>query len=80
MPFSYTPTNAMRAQWARESLEVFASNTSSIDNLNKDPHEVLSDLLCNLEHWARRRNVSFDDCVARGNGHFLAEIEEESEE
>lgn len=72
------PNNKTRAQWALESLEVFATNTSSLGNLLADPHEVLSDLLCNLEHWANQNDVNFDDCVARGNGHFLVEFEEES--
>lgn len=84
MPFpikfaTEAPTNKTRAQWALESLEVFASSTSSIDNLNKEPDEVLTDLLCDLEHWANQNDISFDDCVAHGKAHFDAEIEGEKE-
>lgn len=82
MPFKWPVThetnNKDRALWAYCALHNFAIRTSSIDNFNKEPDEVLSDLLCDLKHWANQNGVSYDECNARGNSHYIVELEEEA--
>lgn len=51
------PTNSQRAQWAKAALTVFTAETYSGDHPDTmDPEDLetaISDLICNLMHFAR---------------------------
>jgi hypothetical protein len=92
MPYvngSFTePGNGDRAGWAQEALEAFARQTrhdpaeqalmtGTEQEDREHAEEVLSDLLADLQHFARRHGLDWDTCLCRGEMHFEEEVEEE---
>lgn len=69
--------NKDRAISARETLDYFAKRQGVQD---EDRETQLSDLLCNLMHYARAAAIDFDSCLTRGHGHYTEELEEERDE
>jgi hypothetical protein len=76
------PTNADRARWAKDALAVFTAKTFGgrrPDSLHNDELEcVISDLVCDLMHFARDRRIDTGGFLQRACGHFAAELLEES--
>lgn len=68
------PSNALRALWADESLQVFMARTRC------DCEDSLADLLCDLMHWADKAGMSFSRELGRARFHYAAEIEEAAAE
>lgn len=63
-------TNADRAELAAAALRHFQRTTGT------DYEDVLSDLLCDLMHWASENNFDFDAALCRARGHYEAEFAE----
>jgi len=76
------PTNADRAQWAKEALAAFTSRTfggGHPDTMDRDDRQfALSDLIADLLHYARQQDYDIGSVVYRACGHFGAEILDES--
>jgi hypothetical protein len=65
--------NEKRAEWANAALDTFQETT------NTDDQDVLSDLLCDLMHWADRHLTDghdFDSELSRARYHYAEEIAE----
>jgi hypothetical protein len=72
----YTPEgavhdNTVRAGFALGALEAFT------DRVGLDDDSAVSDLLCDLRHLCDALGLDFDAEVARGTGHYNAEIRAE---
>ena len=61
------PANAERAASADAALKAYMSSTSC------DCEDCLADLLCDLMHWADRRQYDFDEALACARQHYDAE-------
>ena len=59
--------NDARAEWAGYAIAAFQSQTGTDDD------DALSDLLCDLMHWADRHGEDFDVELARARNHYEAE-------
>jgi hypothetical protein len=66
-----TSLNADRAAWAESALNAFRRKTGA------DHDDCLVDLLCNLMHWADRKDVDFREALDIAESHYRAEIAEE---
>ncbi len=77
------PTNADRAQWAHEALAVFTARTFSGDHpdtMARDDLEcAISDLICDLLHFALQQGFDTGSIVQRACGHFGCELWEEAQ-
>lgn len=63
--------NDDRACWAEVALEAFMKETRT------DEEDALSDLLCDLMHWADRNGCySFKECLRRARGMYSEETTE----
>lgn len=61
------PTNDERADWAEAAiLDLCAATGCDLD-------DALTDLLCDLMHWAQRTSRDFDTALQRSRSHFAAE-------
>lgn len=72
------PTNDDRAEWALEAGKVFAKRTG----LSVDADEltcVISDLIADLMHLARKRGYDAEHLLDNGASHFRIEVQEEEE-
>ena len=65
------PTNLERAGWAGAALRHFQSSTGTDDDT------VLPDLLCDLQHWANREAINFEDALDTARMHHQAECAEQ---
>ena len=72
------PTNQDRACWARKALAVFAAETFSGDHpdtMDRDDLEcAVSDLICDLMHFAQQQGFAPQVILERGNAHFRTEL------
>lgn len=59
--------NDARAEWTGAALAAFQSQTGTEDD------DALSDLLCDLMHWADRHNEDFNAELARARNHYDVE-------
>lgn len=73
-PDSGQVTNASRAHSAQNALAVFAKENGLED---EDIETQLSDIVTNLMHLCAINCVDFGSVLARAEGHYAAEIEEE---
>ena len=64
-------TNYDRATFAAHAMDEFQRVCST------DAEDVLTDLLCDLMHWAKQSSFDFDAELARAKGNFDAEVAEE---
>jgi hypothetical protein len=75
------PTNADRAKWAKEALAVYTTRTLSPyhpDRMDEDDLECsMSDLICDLLHYARQQECDVGSILQQGCGHFAQEILDE---
>lgn len=71
-------SNKQRAEWAMEGLTSYARAKSTVPGLYDDIDVVLTDLLCDLMHLARRENIDFAHCAHLARRHHDAERREES--
>jgi hypothetical protein len=65
------PTNFERAGWAGAALRHFQSSTGTDDDT------ALPDILCDLQHWANREGVSFENALDTARMHHQAECAEQ---
>lgn len=65
--------NQSRAEWAAVALDAFQERTQT------DAEDVLSDLLCDLMHWAGQSGLDFEHELERANSHYQTEIVEDVE-
>lgn len=64
--------NDDRAEWAGEAVEAFAGAVYATRTTESDA-TILSDLLCNLRHWADRNAVDFDTALVQAICHYADE-------
>ena len=64
------PTNRDRATWARNALESFRRETHC------DYEDSLSDILCDLMHFAGLYGFDFEAALIRARRHHQTEIYE----
>jgi hypothetical protein len=64
-------TNTDRSQWALKAISAFRKATGT------DMEDALADLLADLMHWSDRMGYQFDAELARGRGHYEAELVED---
>ena len=64
--------NNDRATRAGEALDAYIGG----DSLS--PDDALSDLLCDLRHWADSRGEGFIECDNIGKANYLVELKEET--
>jgi hypothetical protein len=80
---SLEPTNAKRAQWAKNALAIFTAQTYSGDHpdtMHRDDLETaISDLIADLLHFANLSSFNFDpeSLIAQAQLHYGAELTEE---
>lgn len=60
--------NLLRAVRAGEALDTYANGEDLTNG------ECLRDLLCDLQHWASSKGLSFADELATADANFVAEI------
>lgn len=63
------PSNDERADWAQAAMGEFARITG-MDRAGEDDETIMSDLLCNLMHAAKRSDIEWSVVVARAVSHF----------
>lgn len=68
-------TNQQRAEMAFRAQEKFNALTG-IENEATD--DQISDLLCNLMHYADEQAVDFNECIEIANHHYKNQIEYEA--
>lgn len=64
--------NEDRAEWAQDALEAFAAATH-MDTAGEDDQTIMTDLLCNLRHYADRNGIDFRQCLRIANVHYQEE-------
>ena len=67
------PSNDERADWAQTALAAFAAETGQAAARDGLP-EIVSDLLCNLQHLCAREGVDFKQALADGTGNYEFEV------
>lgn len=70
-------TNEQRAGWAAHSILQYATGKEGGGELYDDPATVLTDLLCDLRHYADRESIAFKTCLDRAETHYDEEVAEE---
>ena len=62
--------NKKRAGWAAEAIDTFQETTQT------DDEDRMSDLLCDLMHYADQNDIDFERELHRARHHHNVEIEE----
>jgi hypothetical protein len=79
-PF-HEPTNAQRAEWARNALAVFTAETYSSDHPDTmhpgDMESAIGDLICDLLHLAARKGMDAPAIHQHARGMFEQELAED---
>jgi hypothetical protein len=70
-------TNKDRAEWGGMALLEYAIAKGSNGGLYDPPETVLTDLLCDLMHYAELKEIDFAACLERARMHYDAEKAEE---
>lgn len=65
--------NEDRITWAHEALKAFAEHTGQAQQVEKEPEEVVGDLLCDLMYYCQARSIRFEDVLERAGMHYRAE-------
>lgn len=66
--------NVRRARHGQIALSAYAGACySGLGDLEKDPECVLSDLLCDLHHWADEHNVNWRSALMRSQSSYVPE-------
>jgi hypothetical protein len=71
-------TNKDRAGWAGMAVLEYATAKGSAGGLYDPPETVLTDLLCDLMHYASAKEIDFAACLDRARLHYDAELAEEA--
>ncbi|HZZ80810.1 MAG TPA: hypothetical protein VFE62_20070 [Gemmataceae bacterium] len=75
------PTNANRADWAKEALAVFTARTFSGDQpdlmCRHDLDSAIKDLICDLLHYARQHALDVSAIVQQAFRNFAVELVDE---
>lgn len=78
---THEPTNADRAEWAKEALAAFTARTYGGDHPDTmdrgDLETAIYDLIADLLHYAKRQGFETDCILASAVLHFEAERREE---
>ena len=76
------PTNADRAAWAKQALDVFTMRTfggACPHDMHRDDLEcAVGDLIADLLHYAQQRGYDTGVILYRACGHFAAELLDET--
>lgn len=64
------PTNTDRAEWAEIAILAFEAEVRG------DREDSLTDLLCDLMHWADRNNMNFQTELRKAAGNYAEELQE----
>jgi len=70
-------TNEERAAWAAHALLQYAIGKEGREEPYDETEAILSDLLCDLRHYADRHSIDFKTCLDRAEMHYDAEIGED---
>lgn len=70
------PNNDDRAEWADEALGVFCARTGL--DLEVEPDDAVSDLICNVGHFCDRSGLNFVSLVSRALSVWEVEKREEA--
>lgn len=70
-------SNKDRAGWAASAVLQYAIAKEGTAGFYDDPSTVLTDLLCDLMHYAELRDIEFEQCVRMAQAHHEAELAEE---
>ncbi len=77
------PTNADRAEWAKQALATFMARTCGRhhpDTMDRgDLETAIYDLIADLLHFAHRQGFDASDILWRAHGHYEAELAEEAQ-
>ena len=75
------PSNADRAEWAKDALAVFTALTFSGDHPDTMHHQDLEcaivDLICDLLHFASYKHFAVEAVHQRAPTHFSIELDDE---
>lgn len=71
LPTETTEMNDLRALWASQALSEFERET----RCDREAGESISDLICDLAHYADRNDLSLTALLARAERHYLEETE-----
>lgn len=71
------PDNLDRAEWAHKACDTFAAATNMRD---EELCTVMQDLLTDLMHLARFKNLDFEQILTWARGNFQEDVEEEEDE
>jgi hypothetical protein len=81
---SKEPTNADRAQWAKDALAIFTATTYSgdhPDSMNQEDLEcAIGDLICDLLHYALKQKLEARSILQQACNHFAFELFEEGQQ
>lgn len=76
-----TPTNATRAEWAEQALNTFTNNVnycrSSAELEPGDRADAISDLICDLLHYAVEQGFDPERLLAQAKMNFDFEQEDQ---
>lgn len=70
-------TNKQRAEWAAHGVQEYAEGKEGRGGLYDEPEQVLTDLLCDLRHYADLNAIDFETCHQRAVSHHNQELAEE---
>lgn len=78
---THEPTNADRADWAREALAAFTARTYGGDHPDTmergDLETAIYDLIADLLHYAKRQGFDTGSIITQACYHFECELREE---
>lgn len=66
------PTNFQCSIWAGDALHAYGSITGLV--VADDAETTLTDLLCDLHHWADVHGIDWAEATAHGERHYNAEV------
>lgn len=74
------PSNTQRIAWAKEAVRWFAGCTGQLSDLQEssyDPaawEEIMTDLLCNLQHLCTDQGLDWRRLLLRADIHYESEV------
>lgn len=84
------PDNGDRAEWAGAALDAYAAQTRhdpreqtvfvtgpDDEDGRENAEEVMSDLLCDMQHLCARWGIEWPAMLERADGHFAAEHDDD---
>lgn len=68
-----TARNLERAERARQAMEQYDDGDCQLRAGKEGAAELLTDLLCDMMHFARQNKIDFADQLRKGQDHFEVE-------